>query len=214
VQTIVPITIYVSDESAHEQIEAAIENVLAAADGHIENRDDPVYGSWFRAMRAKISNFVNSPLGDEVKTLAAHTVESYVVHAQDATVTATFLQNLGPVLVALQATKEAVIRTGALLIVKIDSSLVVHQLTPTQQLQLDHQPQLAQSPHEILSALGIRPGGSVQLADAVCNTSIATMTKAINDTPAPRSSTSNNDEISPPLNAADHKDYPDASSGA
>jgi hypothetical protein len=49
----------------------------------------------------------------------------------------------------------AVIRTGALLIVKIESTLVVvRQLTSTQQVQLDHQPQLAQYPQEILSALG------------------------------------------------------------
>lgn len=47
------------------------------------------------------------------------------------------------------------------------------------QLQLDHQPQLAQSPHEILSALEIRPGSSVQLADTVCNTYISTTTESI-----------------------------------
>jgi hypothetical protein len=52
--------------------------------------------------------------------------ESRLVHAQDTTVTATMLENLGPVLAALQPTKGAVIRAGALLIVKMDSTLVVH----------------------------------------------------------------------------------------
>jgi hypothetical protein len=55
--------------------------------------------------------------------LAAHAAESHLIYAQDATVTATMLQNLGPVLLALQPTKEAVIRAGALLIVKMDSTL-------------------------------------------------------------------------------------------
>jgi type II secretory pathway pseudopilin PulG len=167
VSTTLPITIYLSDESAHKQVEAAVEDLLVATGGHIEHRDDPVLGSWFRRMRAKVSEFADSPLGHEAKTLAAHAAESWVVHAQDATNTATMLQNLGPVLAALQSTKEAVIRVGALLIVKMDSTLVVHQLTSAQQLQLDHQPQLAQSPHDILSVLQLRPSSSAQSADGV-----------------------------------------------
>jgi len=153
-QATLPITIYLSDESAHEQVEAAIEALVVASGGHIEHRDDPVLGSWFRRIWAKVDVFMYSPLGHEMKDSAAHAAESRVVHTRDATNTATMLQNLGPVLVALQPTKEAAIRVGALLIVKRDdSTLVVVQLTSAQQLKLDHQPQLAQSPCDILTAL-------------------------------------------------------------
>jgi hypothetical protein len=37
----------------------------------------------------------------------------------------------------------------------------VHQLTAAQQLQLDHQPQLALAPREILLALGIAPASGL-----------------------------------------------------
>lgn len=74
------------------------------------------------------------------------------------------MQNLGPVLDALQTTKDAVIRAGALLIVKVDGVVVVHQLTAEQQLMLDHQPQLAQSPHDILAALELRDDSSTRTA--------------------------------------------------
>jgi hypothetical protein len=215
VQTILPITIYLSDESAHEQVEAAVEDLLAAAGGHIEHRDDPILGSWFRGMRAKMSKFVDSPLSHEVKYLAAHAAESRLVHAQDATVTATMLQNLGPVLAALQPTKDAVIRAGALLIVKMDSTLVVHQLTPTQQLKLDHQPQLAQSPRDILSALEFRPGSSAQSAEGVDGSCVSiTSPRSPNSNPTPPRITSNNGEVSTPLNAADHEELGEASAGA
>jgi hypothetical protein len=63
------------------------------------------------------------------------------------------MQNLGPVLGSLQPTKDAVIRVGALLIVKVEWTVAVHQLTAAQQLLLDHQPQLLTSPHDILAAL-------------------------------------------------------------
>lgn len=66
------------------------------------------------------------------------------------------MQNLGPVLNALQPTKDAVVRVGALLIVKVNWVVVVHQLTVAQQFKLDHQPGLAQSPSDILKALELQ----------------------------------------------------------
>ena len=108
---------------------------------------------WFRRMWAKVHNVLDSPLGREATTVAAHAAETRLVLGQDATVTATLLQNLGPVLDALHPTQDAVIRTGALLILKLDGALSVLQLTAAQQLKLDHQPQLARSPREILTAL-------------------------------------------------------------
>jgi hypothetical protein len=215
VQATLPITIYLSDESGHEQVEAAVEDLLVAADGHIEHRDDPVLGSWFRRMRAKVSRFVDSPLGHEVTNLAAHAAESRLVHAQDATVTATMLQNLGPVLVALQPMKEAVIRAGALLIVKMDSTLVVHQLTAAQQLQLDHQPQLAQSPHDILSALELRRSVSTLSVDGtgdICGSTTAP--RSLNGNPAPPGTVLSDAEASTPHNIADQQIFPESSAGA
>ena len=44
-------------------------------------------------------------------------------------------------------------RAGALLIVKVDWVVQVHQLTAAQQAVLDHRPQLAASPTEIVAAL-------------------------------------------------------------
>jgi hypothetical protein len=214
VQTTLPITIYISDESAHEQVEGAVEDLLTAAGAHIEHRDDPIRGSWSRRMRAKIRILLDSPVGNEAKNLTLHAAETRLVHAQDAAVTATLLQNLGSVLVAVQTTKEAVIRTGALLIVKIDSTLVVHQLTPAQQLQLDHQPQLAWSPHQILSALEIRPGSSAQLADDVgdiCR--LNAVPQSLSDTSALRKLTIDNGELAASSNDADQQIFPEASSG-
>jgi transcriptional regulator with XRE-family HTH domain len=179
-QTTLPITIYLSDESVHEQVEAAVEDLLAASGVHVEHRDDPVFGSWFRRMRARTGQAVHSPLAREAAIVAAHAAESRLVHAQDATVTETMLRNLGPVLTALHPTKDAVIRAGALLIVKVDWIVAVHQLTPAQQLRLDHQPQLAQSPHDILSALDRRTGNStpsVEAVDGACGSSTAGRTR-------------------------------------
>lgn len=150
-----PVTIYLSDATGHELVQAAVEELLSTAGVAIVDRDDPVLGSWFRRMRARARAAASSDLARSAATSAAHALDSRLVLAQDATVTATMMQNLGPVLGALQPTKDAVIRVGALLIVKVEWTVAVHQLTAAQQLILDHQPHLLTSPHHILDALNV-----------------------------------------------------------
>ena len=157
------VTIYLGDEAAHEQVQAAVEDLVRTAGWEITDRDEPVLGSWFRRMGARTRAAASSDLAQDAAATAAHALESRLVLAQDATVTATMMQNLGPVLGALQPTKDAVIRVGALLIVKVDWIVAVHQLTAAQQLKLDHQPQLLTSPHDILATLHL------PAADAAAN---------------------------------------------
>jgi hypothetical protein len=87
--------------------------------------------------------------------VAVHAADSRILLAQDAALTAATLQGLGPVLTALQPTKDAVVRIGSVLIVKVDWVVAVHQLTATQQLELDHHPQWTTSPRELLQALSL-----------------------------------------------------------
>jgi hypothetical protein len=157
-----PVTVYLADEHNHDQVEAAVEALLAAAGLLIDARDDPVIGSWFRRMVARAKDGARSPAGQDVALSAAHALDPRLVLAQDAEVTARLLKNLAPVLGALQPTRDAVIRTGALLVVKVEWVVSVFQLTAAQQARLDHRPQLARSPYEIIAALslpeGNRPG--------------------------------------------------------
>jgi hypothetical protein len=79
--------------------------------------------------------------------------DTRLVLAQDAVITAKLMENLPPLIESLRSTKDAVIRIGALLIVKVDWVVSIHQLTAAQQALLDHRPQLAAVPHEILATL-------------------------------------------------------------
>jgi hypothetical protein len=147
------VTIYLSDEDIHDQVEAAVDNWLADASLVVEERDEPIIGSWFRRVRAGVKRAVHTPAAQDALQTAAHAVDTRMVLAQDAAVTATLLQGVAPVVAALQPTKDAIVRAGAVLIVKIDWVVQVYQLTAAQQLVLDHQPQLLSSPTEIIAAL-------------------------------------------------------------
>jgi hypothetical protein len=159
-----PVSIYIANESVHAQVEEAVEEWLDSAHIAIVGRGKPVIGSWFQRIRADVKKAAMTPAGREAVLTATHIADSHLVQAQDAHVTATLLQNVGPVLQALQPTKDAVVRAGALLIVKIDWAVQVHQLTAVQQAILDHQPKLVSSPAEIIAVLRLQDADVQEIA--------------------------------------------------
>jgi hypothetical protein len=152
-----PVTIYLTDEHHHAQVESAVETLLATAHLRIVDRDDPVIGSWFRRMTARAKDSMQSPASQDAALAAAHALNSRLILAQDAEVTAKLLENLAPVIVALEPIRGAVIRAGALLVVKQEGDISVLQLSAAQQARLDHHPQLVRSPHEIVAAVSLFP---------------------------------------------------------
>ncbi|MEU2624610.1 hypothetical protein ABZ642_41975 [Streptomyces sp. NPDC007157] len=150
-----PVTIYLSDEAPHREVQAAVEELLATAGLTVLDREDPVIGSWFRRMRATLSRALWSQAVREGVLTAAHIADARLTQEKDAAITATMMQNVGPLLASLQPTKDAVVRIGAVLIVKVDWEVRVLQLTAPQQAILDHQPQLATTPRDVIGALGL-----------------------------------------------------------
>jgi hypothetical protein len=153
---VLPVTIYLSDGTAHEWVQSAVEQFIGLLGLYVVGREDPLVGSWFRRMLAA----ARSLAADDPVASAVHLVDARYVQKQDAQNTALLMQNLGPLVASLQSTKDGVIRVGALLVVKVDWMLVVTQLTAQQQLMLDHSPHLAAAPQKILHALGLRAAES------------------------------------------------------
>jgi hypothetical protein len=151
--TEIPVTIYLSNEAAHDQVEAAVEQMLHAAGLEVAHRSDPIIGSWFRNLKARLRNFARTPLGQDAAVLGLHAAKNALVHTQEAEITSKLMENVGPVIESLSNTNEAVIRVGALLIVKTDGAVAVQQLTPSQQQFLYYKPQLLKAPRDILAVL-------------------------------------------------------------
>jgi hypothetical protein len=105
-------------------------------------------------MISGLKKAAKTPAARDALLTATHAADSRLIQAQDAYVTATFLQNLAPVLQALPPDKDVAMRIGALLILKVDGVLYVRQLTAAQQAVLDHPHLAVASPDEIITALG------------------------------------------------------------
>jgi hypothetical protein len=151
----ISVSIYLGDGTSHEQVESAIEELARSAGLIITDREDPVAGSWFRRMRAKLAGAAQSPAGQEALADVAYRAELELVLRPEAEVTALLMANLASLIASLHDTKDAVIRIGAVLVVKYDWTLYVYRLTTRQQLILNHSPHLLVAPDKILQALGL-----------------------------------------------------------
>jgi hypothetical protein len=160
-----PVSIYLGDEAGHEQVAAAVEELALAAGLAITDREDPVLGSWFQRMRARLTSAVQSAAGQDALADVIHRAEIEVVLRPEAEVTALLMANLPALIASLHETKDTVIRVGAMLVVKCDWALYVSQLTTRQQLILDHSPGLLTAPDKILQTLGL-PQGEVAISPA------------------------------------------------
>jgi hypothetical protein len=150
-----PVSIYLGDDTSHEQVESALDELARSAGLIIIDREDPVLGSWFRRMRAKLAGAAQSQAGQEALADVAYRAELELVMRPEAEVTALLMANLAPLITSLHDTKDAVIRIGAVLIVKYDWMLYVYRLTTRQQLVLNHSPHLLVAPDKVLAALGL-----------------------------------------------------------
>jgi hypothetical protein len=151
----IPVSIYLGDGTSHEQVESAVEELARSAGLIITDREDPVVGSWFRRMRAKLAGAAQSPAGQQALADVAYRAELELVLRPEAEVTASLMANLASLITSLHDTKDAVIRIGAVLVVKYDWTLYVYRLTALQQLILNHSQYLLVAPDKILQALGL-----------------------------------------------------------
>lgn len=130
-----------------------------------------IHGLFLR-ITGGIKRAAKTPATRDALLSAAHAADSNLLQAQDARVTATFLQYLGPVLQALQPNTDAFMRTGALLILKVDGIPYVVQLTAAQQAVLDHPHLAVASPREIITALGSSLPGYPEVGNLGSDTTV------------------------------------------
>jgi hypothetical protein len=162
---ILPVSIYMSDTDGHERVEAAVEELALSAGLVIAGREDPILGSWFRRMQAQLIRAARAQVGQEALADVARRAEIELVERSEAQVAALLMAGAAPLIgSSLRDAKDAVVRFGAVLIVKRDGSLYVNQLTARQQLILNHSPHLLSAPEKIFHALGLPQGDTAAAA--------------------------------------------------
>ena len=158
-----PVTIYLRDESGHELVERAVDELVATAGFVITERNDPVSGSWFRRMRATLAGAARSPEGRALIEATTLRADLELIQRPDAEVAALWMANIAPLLATLQSMGDAVIYLGVVLIVKSDGKTFVYKLSTHQQRVLNDSPHLLTDPESILRGLGAPAGHELPL---------------------------------------------------
>ena len=134
------VVIYLSNVDELGRVEAEVEKLVESAGWKVLHREDSGTGSWFRRLWVKVPPMVDHRLGSEL------------VRRPEAEVTATMLQHIGPVVTALQPTRDAVIWIGAVLVTKVDGEVSARELTLEEQSWLTQKPHVLTAPKVLVSA--------------------------------------------------------------
>lgn len=149
----VPVAIYLSDGSAHEDVQRLVEDLADTLDLDVVYRGPEVTGSWFRAFTARTrSKVAGSELRDRLQKLERG-IELHALHRAQAEVDEKQGSTVAQLLTALDGTPNALIQIGSLLIVKVDGVPAVRNLTQLELRHLEQNPQLLGDPRGVLAAL-------------------------------------------------------------
>ncbi len=157
-----PVTIYVSDEDAYPQVEAAVTAWIASRGEEIVYRSDAVRGSLWQAFVARLKEKAQDNLDDGL-ALAARAAELHGLDTKQAEVDKILAEAFATVMEALKDTEPAVIQHGSLLVVKHGGKVVRRELSPLEVAHLRRNPVLTSQPATILAQLqelSDRPDGN------------------------------------------------------
>lgn len=148
-----PISIYLSNEEASTDVESAVVRVLDELGFEVSERQPPVYGSWFRRMFARTKRMSTNPEVVDRLEKVERAVEIQVLHRQQAEIDSAQGGAVANLLQALDGTDQAIIQIGSLLIVKVDGTPIVRNLTQSELAHLEKNPRLQSDPGTILGEL-------------------------------------------------------------
>ncbi|MEU1723861.1 hypothetical protein [Nonomuraea sp. NPDC005692] len=149
---VTPVTIYLSDEANHEAVESAIQEWLEAQGLEIVYSGEPVIGSFWRPLLARMKKEGEEHLEDGV-SIVGRAAGLYGLDTRQADVNQKEAEAFAKVMEALAGIESAVIHHGTLLVVKHAGTVVRRELSQLEVEALRRRPVLTARPDTILSEL-------------------------------------------------------------
>ncbi|MEV1167372.1 helix-turn-helix transcriptional regulator [Nonomuraea sp. NPDC049784] len=153
-----PVTIYLNDSdpnrelAASRDVERAVRAWLKTQGAEIIYEGNPVVGSWWKALVARVKNPTEEDVNNGVK-FAARTASLYGIDTRQAEVDKMQAEAFAAVMQALENVESAVIHSGTLLVVKHAGQVVRRELSQLDVENLRRHPILTTRPSSILQEL-------------------------------------------------------------
>ncbi|WP_205315800.1 hypothetical protein, partial [Nonomuraea lactucae] len=152
-----PMTVYLTDESRHEEVERAIAAFIEAFDLEETIAIPPALGSWLKRLLLRSRNVATSDAAKDIREEVRRAVELHGIHKIQAEVDERKAAAASTLIQALDSQQRAAVLLGSMIILKSGNSLVVRELTQRELIHLERNPKLLQNPAELLEALQCLP---------------------------------------------------------
>ncbi len=158
----IPVQVWLSDEDAADEVEAAVRRLLDASGYRVHEEGEVEFGSWFRRFTFRARPYARHLLAE-----AEHGLRLKLIHAAQADVDSKQGNAVAALVAALENTHSAAIQIGSILLVKQAGVTSVRNLTPAEQAHLSRHPSLLRHPENILARLESRPPDETNHEDVI-----------------------------------------------
>lgn len=145
----VPLQIYVEDAEAGPAIEEALRQLLKELGAERIDDSPPVLGSWYKALVAKLKHAGAS----DAMAQTRRAIELQALDRFQAGIDGVTGDAVAKLIMALGETKGAVVQVGSVLLVKVDETIIVRQLTSREMIHWQDNPGFFRDPGGALAEL-------------------------------------------------------------
>jgi len=148
-----PVRVYTSETDSGPAVAAALRKAF-----HVFGMEEvyafpPQKGSWFREFLARKKDSTGLPTREEMLILLQRAFEQQVLDKPQAQIDITQSQAVAMLLTAVDKTPNALIQVGSVLLVKVQDTIVIRNLTQMEMAHWERNPELFRDPERALSEL-------------------------------------------------------------
>jgi hypothetical protein len=155
VRTIIPIYVYVDTQASDtvEQVDDAVEEIIADYDLESLAETPGSWGSWFKKWIVRSKDAVTSQQARDNFSRVERALEMQTLHVPQSYIDSAQSDGVAKLIAALSNTQNALIQIGSVLLIKVDGTPIVRNLTQVELAHLERNKILYKSPKDALEEL-------------------------------------------------------------
>jgi anti-sigma B factor antagonist len=147
-----PVRIFLAESDGHREVQEAVTRLAEAMDVEVVYAFDPVVGSWYRELLARIKRSESLPSFEEQAASATRALNNQLTNKGQADIDSALAEAVSK-LIASVGDRDAVIQIGSIFFVQHSSVIAARNLTPGELLHLERNPVLLKNPAAALQHL-------------------------------------------------------------
>jgi anti-anti-sigma factor len=148
-----PVRAYTSETSAGRAVQAALRDTVRAFGMEEVYGFPPQHGSWFREFLVRKRDPTARPTRDEMLALLQRAFEQQVLDKPQAQIDIAQSQAVAMLLAAVDKTPNALIQVGSVLLIKVQDTVIIRNLTQLEMAHWERNPEMFRDPEKALCEL-------------------------------------------------------------